>query len=276
MFSGGSELFSEEVEVLMDLGLTSCQARVYLALCHFGTLDVKTISKHSKVPRQDCYRVTSDLQELGLIEKTISRPVTFKATEVEKGTAILLRRRKNETEKLTSKTEDLLMNFETKNNQVQLGKPEVVLVPGKEAIIDRISCLITKSQNSIDVVSSWKRFSHVLSFASVLEKAWSRGVRCRFVIEKPPKNRGSKLILDFSAKTRFCPVRFVPFPPNTVISIYDNKEILIVLNPEEDLLESPALWSSNSSIVAAMRDYFDILWLTAMEIPEYNLDNIQT
>jgi hypothetical protein len=62
--------------------------------------------------------------------------------------------------------------------------------------------------------------------------------------------------------------------PNTILSIYDNKEILIVLNPEKDLSESPALWSSNSSIVAAMQDYFDILWITAMEKPEYNFDNI--
>ena len=274
MLYGGAILSSEEVEVLMDLGLTSCQARVYLALCHYGTLDAKTISKYSSVPRQDCYRVTSALQELGLIEKIISRPVTFKATDVEKGTDILLRRRQKETERLKSKTSELLTTFRTENRHVQSGKPEFALVPGKEAIMDRISSLIAKSQNSIDVVSSWKRFSHILSFTSVLEKAWSRGVRCRFVIEKPPKNGGLKLILGLSAKTRFCPVRFVPFPPNTILSIYDNKEILIVLNPEKDLSESPALWSSNSSIVAAIKDYFDILWITAMEIPEYKINNI--
>lgn len=266
-------LSSEEVEVLMDLGLTSCEARVYLTLCHYGALDAKTISKYSGVPRQDCYRVTAALQELGLIEKIISRPVTFKATDVKKGTAILLRRRKKETERLQSKTRQLLMTFKTENSQVQSGKPEFVLVPGKEAIIHRINSLITKSQNSIDLVSSWKRFSQILSFTSVLEKACSRGVRCRFVTEKPPKNRGSKPIL--ATRVRACgSVRFVPFPPNTVLSIYDNKEILIVLNPKEDLQESPALWSSNSSIVAAMQDYFDILWITAMEIPEYKLNNI--
>ena len=276
MFSGGSVLFSEEeVEVLMDLGLTSCQARVYLALCHYGILNAKTVSKYSGVPRQDSYRVTSALQELGLIEKIISRPVTFKATDVKTGTSILLRRRKKETERLQSKTKELLMTVTTENCQ-QLRKPEFVLLPGKEAIVNRISGLIDKSQNSIDVVSSWKRFSHVLSFASCLEKAWSRRVRCRFILEEPPKNRGSKLILDFSAKTRFCQVRFVPFPPNTVVGIYDKKEIFIVLNPKEDLAESPALLSSNSSILAAMQDYFEILWFTAMEIPEYNLDRILT
>jgi sugar-specific transcriptional regulator TrmB len=264
----------EEVEVLMDLGLTLCQARVYLTLCHFGTLDAKTISKYSGVPRQDSYRVTSALLELGLIEKIISRPVTFKATKVEKGTAILLRQRKKETERLESKTKELQATFKTESIKVQPEKPEFVLVHGKEAIENRTS-LIEDSKSSIDVISSWKRFSHVLSFASVLEKAWKRGVRCRFVIEKPKKNRASKLILDFNANTSFCQIRFVPFPPSTVLSLYDKKEILITLHPKEELPVSPTLWSSNPSILAAMQDYFDILWITAMEIPEYYLDNIQ-
>ena len=94
-------------------------------------------------------------------------------------------------------------------------------------------------------------------------------------LEEPPKNRGSKLILDFSAKTRFCQVRFVPFPPNTVIGIYDKKEIFIVLNPKEDLAKSPALLSRNSSILAAMQDYFEILWITAMETPHFKTDDLK-
>lgn len=264
---------AEEVKVLMDLGLTSCQARVYLAFCHYGILDTKTVSTYAGVPRQDVYRVTLALQELGLIEKIISRPVTFKATKVDNGTATLLRQRKKVTKTLESKTKDLLDTFKTENLQVQPNKPEFVLVPGKQALIERIRHSIEKSQSRIDLVSSWKRFSHFLSFASLYKTAWLRGVRCRFIIEKPQKNSGSKHILDLCYQSSFCQVRFVPSPPNTVLSVYDKKEILIIKYPQKDLPESPALWSSNHSILFAMQDYFDILWITANEEPNYWVDD---
>jgi hypothetical protein len=106
-------------------------------------------------------------------------------------------------------------------------------------------------------------------------ESMEKGREMQVCHRKTQKNRASKLILDFNANTSFCQIRFVPFPPSTVLSLYDKKEILITLHPKEELPVSPTLWSSNPSILAAMQDYFDILWITAMEIPEYYLDNIQ-
>ena len=221
-----------DTEVLTDLGLTLCQAKVYLALCRFGTLDAKTVSKYSGVPRPDVYRITSELIHLGLIEKVISRPTNFKAIPIEKVTAILLRRRKEKTCKLESKTRALLKQFKTNNKELHFGKTEFVLVPKNEAIVERFRSLIDNAQKTIDIVSSWKRFSSFLSFAEVLEKAWSNGVKSRIIVEVPEKGRVSDLVLDFCQKSTFCEVRFVPSPPQTVMSIYDKKEILIALDPK--------------------------------------------
>ena len=94
----------KDVEVLTDLGLTLSQAKVYLALCRFGILDAKTVSKNAGVPRPDVYRITSELTQLGLIEQVISRPTNFRAIPVDKVTSILLKRRKEETGRLEAKT----------------------------------------------------------------------------------------------------------------------------------------------------------------------------
>jgi len=71
-------------------------------------------------------------------------------------------------------------------------------------------------------------------------------------------------------------VRYISKVPRTVMVMYDKKEVFIFVKPNADLKESPALWSNDPSLLAMVKDYFEILWKTAMQIPEYNLNNIQT
>jgi hypothetical protein len=52
-----------------------------------------------------------------------------------------------------------------------------------------------------------------------------------------------------------------------VVEIYDEKEVSLVADPKTDLLDSPALWSKNSSFIALAQSYFDNLWITAMKNP---------
>ena len=73
--------------------------------------------------------------------------------------------------------------------------------------------------------------------------------------------------LQFCGKSPFCSVRFFHGSPNTVIGIYDKREVFIVIDPKEGLFDSPALWSNNQSLITVVKDYFEILWLTSMEEP---------
>ena len=74
------EPLKEDHQTLIDLGLTLLQAKVYLALVQSGTLKVGTIAQVSKVARPDVYRTLQKLQDLGLIEKIITKPILFRAT----------------------------------------------------------------------------------------------------------------------------------------------------------------------------------------------------
>jgi hypothetical protein len=59
--------------------------------------------------------------------------------------------------------------------------------------------------------------------------------------------------------------------PKTVMVKYDNKETFIFTKPNAELKNSPALWSNDPSIISMAEDYFDILWITAMEEPNYTI-----
>jgi hypothetical protein len=45
--------------------------------------------------------------------------------------------------------------------------------------------------------------------------------------------------------------------------------VFIILNPKAGLFDSPALWSNNQSLLSVVQDYFNTLWLAAMEEPNW-------
>ena len=261
------------VEVLQDLGLTQCQAKIYLTLCRLGCLDAKTISRNTHIARQDVYRVITDLESSRLVEKVISRPTKFKAIPLKKGVSFLLKQKQKELSTIKSQTESLLDNFNPSNDELVTEKTEFVWVPSKEAIIYNIQNAIEKAQSSINIVSTYKRISKISVFSEALEGAWSRGVKCRIIMDKPEKSRASDEILNFLSKDNRCKVRFLPSAPETVMTIYDQKEILLITDPTARLSESPALWSNNHSLISGLGDYFIILWTTALKVPIYNIDD---
>ena len=263
------------VEVLQGLGLTLCQAKIYLTLCRFGCLDAKTISKNTHIARQDVYRVIADIESLRLIEKVITRPTKFRAIPLKKGASFLLKQKNIELNTITSQTRSLLDEFNPNKEEQMTEKAEFVWVPSKEAILYKIQESIENAQSSINLVSSYKRISKISTFSEALEGAWSRGVKCRIIIDKPEKSRASDEILNFLSKGACCEVRFLPSAPETVMTIYDRKEILIITDPNARMSESPALWSNNPSLISGMRDYFTIVWTTALKEPTYNIDGEQ-
>ena len=76
--------FVDDAQTLLHLGLTASQAKVYLALLRLAT-DNKgtTIAKFADVPRQDVYRLLAELQQIGIVQKTLARPATFRCVPPE-------------------------------------------------------------------------------------------------------------------------------------------------------------------------------------------------
>jgi sugar-specific transcriptional regulator TrmB len=107
-------MFQDEecVDTLMGLGLTLLQAKTYLGLAKLGVADVKSISKVSKVARQDVYRVTPKLQKWGLAEKIISTPTLYRAVLLKKGLVTLLQQKVEENAELKEKTNKLIEAFD--------------------------------------------------------------------------------------------------------------------------------------------------------------------
>jgi sugar-specific transcriptional regulator TrmB len=262
------ELQISELQILIDLGLTLKQARVYMALVESGSLRISAISKISKVARPDVYQTLLKLQKLGLVERIIETPLKYRAIPMNEALSLLLKTKTEQYEKVRAETRMLLDTVKTKrlNSTNQLEVPQFVLIP-KGRTIKRIKTAIEKAQISMDLVLSWKRFSCGIAstFAESIEIAWAKNVKIRFIIESPSKSKTAKELVQFCREKPFSQIKFIRHYPAIVLGIYDKKEAFLIVKPEKDLPGSPALWSNNPGLIALAKDYFETLWLTAME-----------
>ena len=263
--------FSDQ-QVLVDLGLTPKQARVYLALVKSGPLRIAEISKNAEVARPDVYQTLERLQQVGLVERIITSPLQYKAIPMDDGLSLLLETRTNQYEKVKAETEVLRATIKTekpdKPNEEE--SHEFVLIPGGKSAIERIGEAIKNAQQSIDIILSWKRIAHgVLEvFSESLEIAWAKKVKVRCISEKPPENKTSEQLIEYFREKPSNQMRFVPYYPATVFGIYDEKEISLAVVPKTDLESSPTLWSTNKALVSLAADHFEVLWRSATEITQ--------
>ena len=257
-----------DIQVLIRLGLTCCQAKVYLALVQSGTSTVKSISEVSKVARPDIYSIMDKLQKLALAEKIIDTPVRFKANPIQEGISILLNHKIKNVSEASQEAKELIKKFKGREakKESQEDEKQFVLVPKKEAAFSRRRKQIEAALTSIDAIGTFNRLRPLaFAFQEVTKKALERGVKIRVITEKPEnENERSEIIQDFEKNPSF-KLRYILNSPLAVVTIYDGKEILVTTSALTDLGESPALWSNNPSLLAMINDFYEIMWITAIE-----------
>jgi len=254
---------NEDIEALVALGLTTSQARVYLAIDKFREANMSTISREIQVARQDIYRVTSELYKLGLIEKVISSPIRYRALPLKQAVSILLERIHKERIEAQRKAMKLLekQRKTIAAPQLPILEQQFVLVPKKEALLRKVTHSIENAQIRIDAVCSWKISEKAFfELSESFQKTLERGVSAYWISDKPSNPRMvHKDIVDVSKSSLFWH-GVVPWVPKQAIAIFDNAEVYIASNPETGFLESDALWSNCPTLIRLAKNWFDYFW----------------
>ena len=263
---------SEGMQIMVSLGLTLRQAKIYIAIIQSGICTVSKVSWVSGVPREHVYRIIPKLQNLGLIEKIIDRPTKFKATPVQDVIPMLMNKRTNATNELSKKSRCFLKNFNdenTKTNNQEYG-PQFVLIPKKVALARKRGNAIENAQTSVDVVTSWKRYSQAtFECLEMMRKALKRGVIIRHIMEKPEDKRSLAIARKIEQLFNEYPsfkVKYIRTSITAILAVFDNKEVILITTPTLELNHAPALWSNNPSLVELAKKYFEMMWTESLQI----------
>lgn len=255
------------VQTFTGLGLTVLQAKAYLALAKEGKSTIKGIAKTSKVARQDLYRVTPQLLNLGLIERHVDTPTKFKAIPIKAAIDMLIEHRKKETARLELEATQFLPSFIVANKEDRSKDEEsqFIIISDLQARLAKAKKQIDNVKKSIKIVTKWAFFvTYTLETIEEHTRALNMGVNVKIVTQRPEQMEPPPKNLQKLMKHPLFQIRYVSSLPSSIIAVFDKEEVNIVLSNKTPS-ESGILMSNNPSLIELAENYFEIMWVTGLE-----------
>jgi sugar-specific transcriptional regulator TrmB len=255
----------ENTDLLLGLGLTLNQAKIYLAILKLEKTTVGQVAKFSKVRREDVYRILPTLEKMGLIERLMGKPTEVRATPISDALSFLVAEEKNKTDERLSTMRSKVQTLSLKDwKQPLLGAESIyILIAEKKAILAKTSELINNSEKEVALIADKVRIAQVLAhFSGEHKHAIKKGAQIRLIFEgESPdillKEKVKKLIGSASVSFKFHRESLNHF----IMS--DDKEALITTSKESGLGESPSLWTNNCNLIGVLRTSFESDWKKA-------------
>jgi sugar-specific transcriptional regulator TrmB len=255
----------ENTDLLIGLGLTLNQAKVYLAILKLEKTTVGQVANFSKVRREDVYRILPSLEKMGLIERLLGKPTELRATRVSDALSLLVAEEKGKSDERLVGMRGIVQKLSLKDWRQELPKVEniYILIAEKKSIFAKTSDLISNSRKEVALIADKGRIMPVLfQFSDEYKNAIKKGSEIRLIFEgeNPDallKEKVEKLIGAASVQ-----IKFHREPLNHFI-MSDDKEALITTSKETGLGESPSLWTNNSNLIGVLRTSFESDWKKA-------------
>ncbi len=250
------------VSTLCELGLSISQAKIYLSLVKFKKLKAQEIASISGVARPYVYGILTQLEDAGLVEKTITKPEEFHAISIEKCVSTLIQRRIIKTAELQQKALTLTENFKRNIENEELTKEfNFVLIQNRDAVYVKAENMLKNVERTICLIALKRRLlAWISDYFPLLKEALNRKVDFRIILRDSEKDQYLGEPIEALMRYPNFDIRLISEAPNVGFSVWDRKEILLSTSLIDTPFPHPTLWSNNESIVTLSQNYFDLLW----------------
>lgn len=260
------------VKRLTDFGLSVNQAKVYLSIVQSASTSVNTISKTTHIYRQDIYKILPKLEEMGLVTKTVDRPVIIEAIPVEEALSyIVSMEQQKANQRITRLKADLkaLANA-IKENQEQSEtttqeqeKTQAIFLSTDRAIRNKLDVSYENARTKCDLVMNFellmrrlpilrKRFQKLatnkVKTRLLVDTAKSKGLVERTLEEIMPSTG------DFTVKLTAGKITVKPY-----LTI-DRKEVHISTRKKTTSALPCILWTNSKNVISIYEENFEKAW----------------
>ena len=251
---------------------------IYIFLAKHAALRSGEITKLTKIDKAEVYRVLTNLQTKGLVEKTLEAPTRFSATPFEKAIDSFIKFKRDEANRVEKTKNELIKDWNHITKAVQHSPIEkFVVIEGWRKIYPRISQMLRETKygfSSVSSVSGYMRAEQLGIFDEMIGHPLKNKISFRFIseisnqnmvvmeklLDRVPKNlgniRGRNSDFGFNLSPRMV--------------IRDDEEILLFINPlgHEALNEKDdvGLWTNCRTIVQSFASMFEDLWRNSTDI----------
>jgi len=257
----------DSTDLLLGLGLTLNQAKVYLAILKLEKTTAGQVAKYAKVRREDVYRILPSLEKMGLIERLLGKPTVIQATPISDALGFLVTEEKGKFDERLKGMKSIVQRLSLKDWKQPLPGAEsiYILIAEKKAILAKTSELIRNARKEVALIADKGRIMPILSqFSDEYRLAMKKGAEIRVLFEAESTDsllieKARKLVDGASVHIRFHGEALNHF----IMS--DDKEALITTSKQSGLGESPSLWTNNSNLIGVLRTSFESDWKNAKE-----------
>ena len=226
---------SEILEQLMDLGLTSYEAKAYVALAGLGPSEPKKVAEDARIPYPSAYTALKALQAKGWVDQVVKKPVTYRA-----------KKPANVKTMVSSRLDDTFKELQKVYRTEPTEEAELVYtIRGSDKVLAKIYELLRGARNSLVVVAPTMGLQDA-KIMELLAEATERGVQARVICDEdaqgllPPGveiRTGNQVAFDM---------------------LVDDKVALIGL-PDH----SACGWIDSPAVASHFKQFLELLWNTS-------------
>lgn len=247
--------------MLKEAGLTEYEAKSYIELLRYGTMQGSEVAEKSDVPKTRVYDALKSLSEKGLASKIQERPMKFSPVEPEKGLKPLYERKKNRIEHFEKESIESLNNLETIGEQSSVQK-NVDVVLGQENMFSQIFERIEDARDEVTALIIGRVPSK--KYEIKLRELAERGVDIQLIITQ----YDSEINEEYEPLSEIANIRYYNSTPDYAILVKDQETAMInVLNPEKDD-DRISIFFEVKGLSEALSDYLDNIWDEAVPLDQ--------
>jgi sugar-specific transcriptional regulator TrmB len=245
------------ITTLHKLGLTVLEAKVYAALALAGDTEVKTVAHSLKIAKCEVYRAIAALEEIGLVEKLLVVPASFRAISIDVASRILLENKDLELTKLQKDTEELVKSLCNADTTISKPEEDIVISEGK-IVAKRLITQLQTTKRSFETISSWNICARMLSdWRNEFAKLTKNQSHVRVLTDHSPKKELIPEYLKELQQSAFFEIRYYPEPLTIKMAIRDGCEVNVCFSEKSS---SPNLWSKNRVFAQLANKTFECMW----------------
>jgi sugar-specific transcriptional regulator TrmB len=254
--STGRFPLQEILNQLTKFGLTTSEAKAYLAVLRLGEGTGNSIAQVSSIPRQEAYRVLSKLEKLELVDRIIANPTRFKSAPLKTALARLVDDRKSKSLALLSELEtaqnQILNQFSSFGSRLAENEGYMHLLHGRR-VLERKLDLIKEASWQVAVVDGFREIVALNYNGALRSKSRLNSGKQVKILCTANKNVSANLLFALRKNVK---LKFAPDFCQQMIIVDDARAIV-------KMGESQALETNNWPFVKAMAYLFESLWQNA-------------
>ena len=256
--------------LLEDYGLSERQIKVYLLLLASGPLKLSEISYKAGLYRMQVYNILKQLIQMGLVEATLKRPITYTATSPKKALNLLLEENSARLERAKENQAFLLEKLMSLAKTVPLNIPipKFRIIQGRKQFIKAAKESYRQAKYQINNINTPPAIIRgtVVGFDELAEECAKRGVKIRWLTDINAQN-----LNEIKKYSEYGEVRLLPLDTSIRLLIVDETETyLSTIYDESTNIKTEGettIYINDTNVSTFMNQCFNHLWNEAKPLP---------